>query len=656
MRARLGLEVLHKEYRVEYLLWSILALILTGTLGWLLRARPGASANIGALGSFVGCGLGIYGAGNGLLARTIESTRSVTEWNAPFASFSRGLDAVSALFIIFALIAGALVSMAALRRLPGDYAANRPGEHWFFLNTLLAAAVAVLLARNAAFFLFAWGTMLTAAFFLAESDQRAAGAGSGAKTFLITGSLGLACLAIMFALMGTAGAPLDFIQLKQHGPAVSAVPLLALVGFGAVMGMAPAHAGFADSYPRAPFQAAAAMSGIVGGLGVYGLVRVLHLLGDASPPPVWWGWLFIVCGLGSCALGCARAYRERDLWRFLARTSQTVFGFAGLGLGFGLLGAAERNAAVSFLGFASALFLAFGHSIAKPLLFLAAGSVQAKTGTREFASMGGLLGRMPVTGSVFLLGFAGIAAVPPLIGFWGALFLFGSAVSLSNAACAAVLAIAVAALSVMHAVGGWRVFRAVFLGPPKGLAAVSSGAERPSALLPHLLLAVVAVAMAVRAPTLMRLVRPAAENLSRVWWPPGRDAMRLGEWFAVGAGRHLGEAYAWAWAAAGIMVFILLAGWLFGRGKKAAANNPPEGGKRRKRAKRGRDETTSAERVSRGGIEPSANERADTDAKAGAAARLAGIVSAVAERMEPGGALAYALYMAAGLVVLLLLM
>lgn len=343
------------------------------------------------------------------------------------------------------------------------------------------------------------------------------------------------------------------------------------------------------------------------------------------------------------------------MWRFLARTSQTIFGFAAAGLGFGLVGAADRNAAVSFLGFASALFLVFGHIVAKPLLFLAAGTVQAKTGTRDIASMGGLFGRMPVTGSVFLLGLAAIAAAPPLVGFWGMLFLLGSALSLSNTAFAAILAVAVAAPAAAQAIGGWRVFRAVFLGSPKGLAAVSSGKERPSTLLPHLLLAVVAVAMAVRAPTLMRLVRPAAENLSRVWWPPGRDAMRLGEWFAAGAGKHLNDAYAWAWVAAGIMVFILLAAKLFGRGKKGAVNGPPEGGKRRKGKKRGRGATAAPASASDGEDAASAKEHGATDAGTGVAARLDRFVAVVAERMESGGALAYILYMAAALAVLLLI-
>lgn len=524
------------------------SLILTGMASWLLRRDPGVSAGVGVAGSCIGCGLGLYGAGGGLTARSIESAGSVAEWGISFALFSRGLDAVSAAFAVCILIAGALVALAAFRRLPGDYAANRPGEHWFFLNLLLAAAVAVLLARNGVFFLFAWGTLLAATFFLAKSDRR---------TGFLTGLLGLSCLAAMFALMEKADAPLDAIVPGSSGADASAVLLLALAGFGTVMGVIPLHAGFVDRHPRAPFQAAAVMSGITGSLGIYGMIRVIQLLGGTSTPPLWWGWLLALCGLGSCALGHAQGRRERDLWRFLARTTQTTLGFAVAGLGCGLLGAAERNGPAAFLGFASALFLALGHIVVKPLLFVAAGTIQARTGTRAIATMGGLFRRMPTTGILFLLGILGMSVLPPLIGFWGMLFLFASALSTPGAA----LAVAAAALSVLCAIDGWRVFRTIFLGSPTGLAPVASGRERPAMLLPQLLLAVVAIVMAVRMPIIMRLLGPAVETLARVWWPPGRDAMRLGEWFVSGPGRHMDGIYRWAWIAAGCAGFLALTVW-----------------------------------------------------------------------------------------------
>jgi NADH-quinone oxidoreductase subunit L len=66
---------------------------------------------------------------------------------------------------------------------------------------------------------------------------------------------------------------------------------------------------------------------------------------------------------------------------------------------------------------ASSLHLA-AHAAFKSTLFLAAGSVQEQTGTRELARLGGLIRSLPVTGAVFLVAALALAGVPPLSGFW----------------------------------------------------------------------------------------------------------------------------------------------------------------------------------------------------------------------------------------------
>ena len=57
------------------------------------------------------------------------------------------------------------------------------------------------------------------------------------------------------------------------------------------------------------------------------------------------------------------------------------------------------------------------HALFKSLLFLAAGAVQHRTGTRDMNRLGGLLQQMPVTGRAFLVGACAICGLPPLNGF-----------------------------------------------------------------------------------------------------------------------------------------------------------------------------------------------------------------------------------------------
>jgi NADH-quinone oxidoreductase subunit L len=58
------------------------------------------------------------------------------------------------------------------------------------------------------------------------------------------------------------------------------------------------------------------------------------------------------------------------------------------------------------------------HAFFKALLFLGAGSVIHAVHTQDIFKMGGLLGKMKVTGWTFIIGSLAIAGVPPLSGFW----------------------------------------------------------------------------------------------------------------------------------------------------------------------------------------------------------------------------------------------
>ncbi|HSV28501.1 MAG TPA: proton-conducting transporter membrane subunit, partial [Candidatus Omnitrophota bacterium] len=87
----------------------------------------------------------------------------------------------------------------------------------------------------------------------------------------------------------------------------------------------------------------------------------------------------------------------------------------GLGLGFCALSAGLPGPAA--LGLAGALVHALNHAAMKGLLFLGAGAVMTATGERSLGALGGLLKRMPWTGTAVLVGAAAISALPPLNGF-----------------------------------------------------------------------------------------------------------------------------------------------------------------------------------------------------------------------------------------------
>ena len=562
---------------VEQLSWAILILASTGVAAWVIRGRDDLPAVFGAGGCLTAAAIGLWSVGNCLYLRQFEGRREL--WNAPFASLSLGLDSLSALYLIPRFLVGAMAARAALRRLPGDYAANRPREHWLFLNITLAAAALALVSRNAIVFLFAWETMTVASFLLVENDQRERGARSGGWVYLTAGHLGGACLFAMFALLGAPGGSFDFATFKAAGVSLPAVFLLAYVGFGGKTGLAPFHAWYPESYPQSPAHVGAILSGVIGNLGVYGLLRVLYILGGESRPPAWWGYLLLFSGLASGVLGAARSLASRDLSRLLAWSSVENYGLMAAGIGLGLLGASTGDGVVSFLGFAAAIFHMLNHSISKALLFLAAGSVYARTGTRVMDRMGGLMVRLPLTGTLFLAGALGAAAIPPLNGFASEFLLLMSAYTGAAGYHPASLTSAanVVALTLLAVVGGLaaaayiKAFGFIFLGNPRGPGAASGAPERRLHLVPHLILAATAFFIAAVSPRALDVIRPTAEAMVKLWRHSPTGNMDIDLWLSAGAGNPLDSAFLGSWLLAGCVAAAFLVRCLLTWNKARAA-------------------------------------------------------------------------------------
>jgi formate hydrogenlyase subunit 3/multisubunit Na+/H+ antiporter MnhD subunit len=156
-------------------------------------------------------------------------------------------------------------------------------------------------------------------------------------------------------------------------------------------------------------------------MGVYGLLRTLTFLGA---PPAWWGAVLVAAGGATAVVGIALAAYQRDIKRVLAYSSVENLGLIALALGVGLWGVAAERPAVAALGVTACLLHVWNHAAMKGLMFLAAGSVVHATGTRDMERLGGLMRRMPWTGTVMVLGAAAIAALPPLNGFTGKWLLY----------------------------------------------------------------------------------------------------------------------------------------------------------------------------------------------------------------------------------------
>lgn len=498
------------------LLAAVGAMLAGGLLALLARRRERLSSGVALTGLLAGAALGL-GPALGVLTGG-EPLRLRAEWSLPVGSFSLGLDPISAFFLLPLLGLSFLAGVYGAAYLRAWSGRKNLGACWCFYNALAAAMVVVLLARDGVLFLIAWDVMALASYFLVVFEDEREEVRRAGRTYLIATQGGTVALLFLFLLLGRSAGSLDFdaLRLPAGAPgaagAAGAAFLLAVAGFGTKAGFVPFHVWLPEAHPASPSHVSALMSGMMIKTGIYGLVRTLTLLG---PPPPWWGWTLLGVGAVSGVLGVLFALAQHDLKRLLAYHSVENIGIISLGLGVGLLGRSYGQPEMAFLGFAGALLHVANHAAFKGLLFLGAGAVGHAIHTLEIDRTGGLLKRMPWTGTLFLIGAAAICGLPPFNGFVSELLIYLGAlrgiIALGPAGAAAG-AIAVAALALIGGLAAAcfaKAFGILFLGEPRSRAAADATEASWGMRLPMLALAAACVLLGLLGPLVLTGLRSA---------------------------------------------------------------------------------------------------------------------------------------------------
>lgn len=230
--------------------------------------------------------------------------------------------------------------------------------------------------------------------------------------YLMMGSLGigLALLGTFFLALSTLpakgpGDPLLVDVLIGRAGALS-VPWLKgafiflLVGYGTKMGLAPLHSWKPDAYGEAPGVSGAVLAGVLTSAAFLGILRAFQVCAAAGLADFARG-LLVVMGLLSMATAAAFVIGQRDFKRMLAYSSVEHMGLLALGVGLGPAGA-----------FAALLHMV-NNGLAKSVLFLTAGNIHREFGGKTMDRVRGALRRVPVSATLFLLGFVAITGSPP---------------------------------------------------------------------------------------------------------------------------------------------------------------------------------------------------------------------------------------------------
>ena len=497
-----------------------LLLVAIGLLGVtaLAAAAAGrldrAALAVGTWGSALACALGAGASLSALLGGTRGSAR--VAWPLPIGEVHLALDPLSAFFLLCIFLVSGLAAIYGGSYLRAYVGKRRVAPALFFFDVLVAAMAILVLARDGVLFLVAWEILSLASFFLVTFENDREEVRRAGTTYLVASQLGVVFLFVLFALLARGAGSYDFDAIASMPPSASVATAcfwLAVLGFGAKAGFWPLHVWLPDAHPAAPSHVSAVMSGVMIKMGIYGLLRVLPLLG---PPRASWGVVLIAIGAVSGMAGVLHALAQHDLKRLLAHHSVENIGIIVLGVGIGLVGQARHEAGIAFLGYAGALLHVLNHGLFKGLLFQAAGSVLHATGTRDLDSLGGLSRRMPVTAAAFLTGSIAICALPPLNGFVSEWLIYVGAFRVGAGLRGALAVAGLATLTALALIGGLaaacfvKAYGVVFLGQPRSEAAAGAKEAGIGLRIPMLLGALACIFLGLWPAAAIRLVSGAA--------------------------------------------------------------------------------------------------------------------------------------------------
>jgi hydrogenase-4 component B len=492
---------------------AIAVLLLGGTASLLTGNNPRLATRLGAGGIFAGCVLGLISAALGLYSEGPAYLQLA--WQVPFGSFSLGMDALSAFFLLPIFGLSGIAALYGSEYMAAYHGKKFIGAHWFFMSVLVAGMAMVVTARDGLLFIVSWEVMSIAPFFLVTFNDEKESVRSAGWTYLVAAHLGALPIIALFILLGRGAGSLEFASFNPAALTAGMAGLLfvlAVVGFGTKAGFFPLHVWLPEAHPAAPSHVSAVMSGVMIKTGIYGVIRVLTFLG---PPPAWWGTALIVVGLASGLLGIIFAISQHELKRLLAYSSVENIGVISLGLGMGLLGKSLNSPALSVIGFGGAIFHVLNHALFKGLLFLGAGAVLHSSGTADLDRLGGLMKRMPVTGAAFLAGAAAISGLPPFNGFAGEFLVYFSAAT-GGIAFKSVPAVAAwLVFAGLAMIGGLatacftKAFGTVFLGEPRTAYAEHAHDPGPMMRISMAALAAACLSVGLLAPVVLRAMAPA---------------------------------------------------------------------------------------------------------------------------------------------------
>ena len=294
-----------------------------------------------------------------------------------------------------------------------SYVNAKSGLYFALYLVFAMGMLGTVLATNLIEFYIFFEVMLIPGFFLValwgDGPRRKIG-----LMFLFWTHAGAVVLLLGFLMIGLTIGSFDFADIDESvlPPDIALLSGVAItIGLGVKLAVFMFHIWLPYVHGSAPTPISALLSPAMIGIGAYGIFRLVVELLPAtySELSIW----LHVWGLVTMIYGGAMALMQDDLKRLLAYSSISQMGYLLFGIG-----------SVSVLGLTGAEMMYVTHGLGKGLLFMTAGIIIVRVGTRSISKLGGLAGKMPITAVCAVIGALTIMGVPPTSGFMGEWILF----------------------------------------------------------------------------------------------------------------------------------------------------------------------------------------------------------------------------------------
>jgi NADH-quinone oxidoreductase subunit M len=407
----------HHPWDFDFIMILVWLLIVSFTCG--LLAWPVASINrtagrlICIAGLFIDAMLILYiwiGQYGNLTAET--HTGWILEykaaWIAPLGiTFHLAMDGLSLLLAALTIFLGISSVAASWNEIDENI-----GLFHFALMSVITGVLGIFIAVDLFLFYFFWELMLVPMFFLILIWGHENRIYAAIKFFIFTHAGSLFMLLSIIALYWisarrTGQYSFDYPGLLDASTNFGIFIILGFfIAFAVKLPVVPFHIWLPDAHTEAPTAGSVILAGLLLKTGAYGLIRfVLPMLTDTSR---FLTYIALSLGLIGIFYGAIQAFGQRDLKRLVAYTSISHLGFVLLGIFAGTQTALQ-----------GAVVVMISHGLSTGALFIIAGMLQQRIGTRDLTKMGGLLPALPRMGAMTLFFALASLGLPGLANFIG---------------------------------------------------------------------------------------------------------------------------------------------------------------------------------------------------------------------------------------------